>query len=745
MRIYVSLCLWIVVTGLRAPIPSQAQRTSNSIVVEFDEFHSVDGSINIEYELSYKPLFSSNWFIAEYDKSRRNAAYFLSVNVDLGKTITTGYFKIGFGHSSALPSDFEEPTYSLPIQWDSSSSQLLLALSNIQGISVNQVTRCQDGYAEHSYPCPNEASGAYQWLIILNAPVQLSTDLYILESRLGNSWSGQGPQVQISRFEKDMTASNQCINQICQRNVTNLNPSMGYSFRLRVLTNMGWTPHGPSSKYASTLEARPPSRPTAPIVFTIYGNTAVLEITPPPSIEGVTLIESEYRPVQGSIWLSGSTVDWTKTNATMGNVITLTSLSSGVYYEMRFRYFNHYGYSLYSTPSESFTIPSVASVANNPIDPLFAITSVTSNTANISVRSDASILTGTNTYQIQYKATYEPTWRLVPNTVSLIASVPGVFTQQISTRSDYISGCLGYFRISMGTVDPTFIDPTVSVPLAFDASVTDIENAISSMKVISGNTITPIIIVRRDSNLFNGYVWTVEISNLNAFAPIQIYKNTFLYNSTESCFSYGDTVISQITSNGLTTYFTQTASILVGSLGTQTAYEFRLHITTSDLLNLYSGSKNATTPIELIETTSKVSATLPYASAFSPAVGGSIVEAAINSSAARRKDFYYSSPVGSGGALNEGGSSGYCVAVLHDLFMVDTYRSKVYYYSGSEQRLSVPLAAGTTNLVTFKCWGGGGGGAKSSRGGGGAFAQLTIRVSPGDVYIIKVGGGGKTS
>src|SRR4249920_3810827 len=68
----------------------------------------------------------------------------------------------------------------------------------------------------------------------------------------------------------------------------------------------------------------------------------------------------------------------------------------------------------------------------------------------------------------------------------------------------------------------------------------------------------------------------------------------------------------------------------------------------------------------------------------------------------------------------------------------------VFNYTGSDQFYTVP--AGVTQ-ITVKAWGAGGAGGNfvfNDYGGGGGYATGVINVTPGEVFKIIVGGGGKT-
>ena len=710
--------------------------------MEFDEYSSADGATNIAYELSYRSLVSGIWSVSQDSVLPRDVVYLVQVKVDPGKTIASGFFRLGYGHSSDLPPDNDAPTYSSAIPFDASPAQFTAALSSLQGIQVSQVTRCQEGYADLAVPCPFASQGAFQWLVYLDQPIALETNLYVLGWSLGDTWTGVGPQVQISRFQLGMVASNQCIAGTCRRNVTGLRPAMGYSFRVRVLTTGGWSEYSPSSNYVSTLEARAPSRPAAPSLIAVYNNYASLSTATPPSVEGVTTALSQYRIVGTGAWINGPDVQFLSDRGY--EILSVGPLSVGVYYEVRVQTLNHFGLSPQSSASQPFQLNEFI-VSNLSIDSLFSITGITYDVANISVHADPRIILGTNVFKIQYRSPFDVDWILGSNLATLTSSIPGVLKQNISSRKDNGIDCNGYFKLSLGTVDPTFLDDSVTPELAFDASVIAIKEALEGLRLVKENSLPVNIIVTQRINEFNGFTWTVELHQLDPGATLQLFRSIFSSNSGESCFSFGSTVVIDLVSDGTPTFLHPSAVILVGSLRQQTPYKFRLVVTDKDGNSVYSGAKNATTAVQLIEANVEGQTTqLSLSSTFNRVVGGSETKAASGQAPANDNDMYYREGVATGGNLGSSGGSGLCLAIKHDLYKVYDFSLRYYFYDGHPQGLSVPSTVSDTSLLTFKCWGGGGGGAFSSLGGGGGFAQITVRTKGGDIFLISVAGGGRS-
>lgn len=727
--------------GYRSPIPVLSSRTHTSLLVEFDEYLSADGSTNIAYELSHRSLVSGTWTVSQSeDTSPRDVVYLIEVRVDPGKTVSSGFFRVGYGHSSTLPPDNDIPTQSTAIPFDATAAQLAAALSNIQGIQVQLVTRCQEGYADLTLPCPDAGQGAFQWLVFLDQPIALQTNLYILDWSLGSTWSGPGPQVQISRFQLGMVASNQCIGGSCRRNVTGLRPSMVYSFRVRVLTTSGWSGYSPSSNYVSTLEAKAPSRPPAPSVIAVYGLNATLMVAAPPSVEGVTTVLSQYRAVGTGTWLSGPEVDLSSGRGS--GAFSVGPLSAGVFYEARVQSANYFGLSPPSLASKPFELTDLLS-ANISIDPLFGISGVSFDSVNITVRGDYRVIGGTNLYQIQYRSAYDASWLLASNQATLTSSIAGVLKQIISTRRDDAVTCGGFFKLSLGTVDPTFLDGSVTPELPFDASADAVSAALLNLKVVRENSLPVDVVVNREPNSFNGFSWTVEFHQMDTGSTLQLFRSAFSSSNGNNCFSYGDTVVIDLVSDGAPTLLTPSALIPIGSLRQQTAYNFRLVVTSGDGRVLFSDLKNATTSVKPAEAAPSVSR--PFSSSANPVIGGSEIHSASGQSPANMNDLYYREGIGRGGNAGEPGGSGLCVVLWHDLYKTFDFNVKAYFYTGNKQRLSIPSSASDTGLLTFKCWGGGGGGAFNSPGGGGGFAQLTVRTRGGDTFLISVAGGGELS
>ena len=627
--------------------------------------------------------------------------------MDAGAIITKGYFQLAFGHSSSLSTDAGQPTYSYLIPFDASPGQVSSALGNVQGISVNQVTRCQTGYNGIALPCPKQSQGAYQWLVFLNTPVALSTDLYVLKYDFGSTWTGVGSQVKIHRFQQGMTSTNQCIDGICSYNCKNLLQSMGYSFRTRVLTTEGWTDYSAASEYVSTLEARAPGRPPPPFMLTSSTTLVAMQIYTPPSIEGVTSVESQYRAIGAPAWMNGPSFIFAVNQPA---IILLTSLAAGLSYEMRIRSINHYGHSGYSGSSPSFKLQSTT-VLNTSIDSLIQLIGVTYNSANLSLSSDPKIFLGQATFEVQYQSVFDTFWSSGVST-SLTSSIPGVFVQQVSTRSDSPSSyCEGTFQLSMGPVDPTNLNYYVTLPIQFNASADVMAAAIGAIGLVAATVPPPSIAVTQSMGDFNGWSWSIEIQGLAQDTPLQLFRSSLLNSFGGPCFSEGNSVVTQVVKAGSATQISSTKYVNIGGLLPQTTYLFRLHLTTADLTQLFSDPINATTLAFVVPT--PVVAPPVYSEIMIKVAGGSTVTAANGSLAARSTDFYYTSPIATGGTFGMKGGDGYCVVILHDVYKLETFGVKYYFYSGYPQRLAVPLSADLTNLITFKCWGGGGGGKNS--------------------------------
>lgn len=733
-------------TSYLAPLPLLTDRTANSIRIQFAEYVSRNGGVNLAYEVSSKSLTNTDWVVfdrPDVSSTPRNAAYLLSVKVDADKSISSGFYQLGYGHSSTTPYDSEKRTYSAPIPWDASPAQVQTALGFIQGIKVNQVTRCQEGFDGPLFSCPFASQGAFQWLIILDIPVnELPIDLYVHRSEFGNTWSDvKTQQVTVDKFQPAMTSPNMCYQGICVVTVTGLASSMGYSFRIRVLSTLGWSEYSTSSSYVSTLDARPPTRPSAPQLLATSSGFVSMQIIPASRLEGVTLVESQYRRIKASSWSIGPFID-----PRIDHTLTLTAITNSVLYEMRVRYGNHFGLGPYSSPSEPFSLQRVVSSANLSIDTLFNIADVTSTSVTLHLHSDSNVVLGSSTYEIQYKQIYSNSWRAVVKTPVLISSLQGVAVQEISTRSDYQGTCFGTFRLSVGTVDPSRTQDSTTSDLSYDSSAVDVLDALTNIPVIRTNKIIPRIVVKRRNNLFNGYIWNVEIQGYEHLLNIHVFNIDLSTNNGTSCFMYGDPVVVEVLEDGAATLQTQSTTLIVTDLIPQTNYTFRLHLITSGGLDLISIGKNATTLVDLtieVPMSTLGNSKQAYSELMNRPVGGSIIAYGNGKQAARTSDFYYMDSIGEGGGPNFDGKNGYCVGITHDLYKVSMQKVKYFLYKPSTYKYSVPSNSDTTQFVTFKCWGGGGAGSKLSSGGGAGFAQITIRVNRGDVFTVDIGGAGR--
>lgn len=55
------LLLPLSILAIRAPYPLLTERTSSSILVQYEDFYSASGGANIAYEVDFKSLFNSQW------------------------------------------------------------------------------------------------------------------------------------------------------------------------------------------------------------------------------------------------------------------------------------------------------------------------------------------------------------------------------------------------------------------------------------------------------------------------------------------------------------------------------------------------------------------------------------------------------------------------------------------------------------------------------------------------------------
>jgi hypothetical protein len=121
-----------------------------------------------------------------------------------------------------------------------------------------------------------------------------------------------------------------------------------------------------SSNYSELNDGRVPSRPRAPTI-SLSAIGVTLKIIQPPTAQGVTIIESQYRKVDiPSSWTTGPIFD-TNTNFQRNSlVLNINNLTVGLY-ETRIRMLNQYGYSPYSSSSEQFNIVNRDTVIATPI------------------------------------------------------------------------------------------------------------------------------------------------------------------------------------------------------------------------------------------------------------------------------------------------------------------------------------------------------------------------------------------
>jgi hypothetical protein len=120
------------------------------------------------------------------------------------------------------------------------------------------------------------------------------------------------------------------------------------------------------------------------------------------------------------------------------------------------------------------------------------------------------------------------------------------------------------------------------------------------------------------------------------------------------------------------------------------------------------------------------------------APGGRVVDGS-GRLAGNTTDVDYSSGIGLGG---QGASAGGRGRVVIYYYQPTYQQSRVFSYTGVDQSFTVP--SGVTSL-RVKLWGAGGGGGyynAAGFGGGGAYSELTLGVTPGQVYTLVVGQGG---
>lgn len=829
--------------------------TPTSILVKFKAATGTGPGGSIEaYELSLRSLYNqADWAVVDAgigaSGSNISDVQVVSVRVNQNSPRLTGTFRLGIERGKTFPEDFQHPSQTPRIPFDATASMMKDALASISSIKIREVKRCDeislvgdvnsgtgialDGgkgrpvtihgeYHDWVNGCPYNVNreGGYRWLIVFDVPTAGGTvpKLIVMKNELtARTWTsltqaeisslpvlsqtevvvsqGVGPQILITRITKGMYNPSLCIQEICTFNVTALKEGTPYMFRMRVLTSAsGWSDYSKVSDLKTTLETRPPSRPRPPTLASVSAFTANILFLQPPSIQGIFLIESQYRLATDAFtneqWVVGPYIGLTSTTArgdirSFSLTIVLEKLKPNTAYVARIRTTNRYGSSVYSAPSDVFTtsndlgalsVPPAPEVAGNSSAP------VTSSSVDVMVRANPShLLPAVSTsYKLKYRIAAssrfpgEINWHTAADTAIFYPHREGVEIQRIVSRStgEYVNGnptyCAGSFWLQLGVSEPANIAYSVTPPIPFDASIADMEQAIRSIGAV--RQANPRITIHRLRNQYNGYTWTVEVQGMGDITRLKLFKHTLFAVALgdDDLVRVGDCyvdnpatpIVTATIKDGNDVFSVLEEVITVRGLLPSTLYEFRSQLMDPSRHDYNGPESNSTlvktipviSPMDsssvltigmdgIIQTNRKVNVVTDPRRDYGKATGPPIIVAGSDLVPAKTKEEHYMGGAGWGGLSAQHGHEGLCIAITYNPRLSQPNEVLRYFFTGTPQILTIPGATpevGNIGIVTFKCWGGGGGGAKLADLG--MLGDLDIDSS----YLrhLSTGGGG---
>lgn len=764
--------------AIQAPFRNPKYSDFSSISILFDEYDPPFGGIVEVYELSMRSTFDPHWHI--YDGNvglpghNKTEAQIVSIRVDEDKTITSGTFTLGIVYDGLIPDDFEHAARTPRIPYDASAAQMKAALSALAGVKVATVKRCDqfgtdtvthggdDGWF---HICPDGGRGGYRWLIVFESLALDSNfpKLYSYREELGNSWSGLGEQVFVSRVHGGAVSPKLCRNKICSLQVNNLMEATPYVFRLRaLLTVSGWTEYSSTSEPIFTAARRVPSKPRTPKAISAEPSSITYRIAPAAKVQGVTKFEAQYMVEGAAFWEHGPVLEISDYDREHLDTFTLilSNLKPVTPYVVRVRAYNDIGVGPYSAASNvEYTLSDDGS---RPVvlPPKVDDAGIQSESilVTVSAEPEPTATLFTDEYLVQYKLKSRENWLTLPDRVLLTVRRVGQELQEISVRADNTKGCKGVFFIELKGTYPDLADSSVTSGIPFHATETEFVNAVLAIPRIrrSGARVS----ARRILNGFNGYTWILDIQGMGNIPKFHHNRNdlTDADDSSKACWSGAGFVVSTATvKDGFDVLSSDNSTVLIGGLDPQTAYDVRIQridsrdssLTSSDVLTV------TTKPRMSIMWNESAPGLRDFTN---PYMAGLYAVGTSGYVAARNNDFHYAQGIAMGGQSGESGKDGLCVIITYRDKLFQPYSTHYFFYSGEKDHFQVPMIEKQRSPVTrltVKCWGGGGGGGilsnydtsgdkKSlSEGGGGAFAQATMKVQSGEEFSILVGGGGK--
>jgi hypothetical protein len=717
--------------------------------------------------------------------ANRTQAQLLSIRVDEGKDLSSikGTFTLGINYGGLNPQDFEHTARTPRIPYDATATQLQTALSFLTAIKVLTVKRCDEfgtttvangGFEEWMHSCPYGDRGGFRWLIVFETVMKDSSfpKLYAYRENLGNTWSGVGEQVFVSRIHGGAVGPSICFKGVCSYNLEGLEEATPYLFRVRShQSEIGWTDYTPTSEPIFTRQFRAPAKARVPVAMSTQETSISYSIMAPSNVQGVLYFESNYRAVGSQVWLTGPTLD-VRDNIDASDytfeyyTLILNNLSPGESYELRVRAVNEAGVGAYSSVTSPATTAVNAQEAVAVLPPKISADGISADSiiATIEAEPVANVAIFKNNYKLEYKQANRDNWIALPKKINMSIRKVGVEVQEVSVRSDSTSGCNGFFWIKLQGAAPDLVDSSVTSAIPFAATEEEFVAAILNIPRIarSGARVS----ARRKNNEFNGYTWVFDIEGMGNIEKFQNDRNDLTNkDSGDVCWTGAGFVTNTRTiKDGYDVLTPASAELQVTGLSPQTDYDLRVV--------RFDDRSNAETFSEVVHVTTSVMFGAPPESdvvaeersrdAHNPFLSGQYAVGGFGSVAARNTDFHYATSIGSGGDSGIAGSDGQCVVISFSPKRDQAYTTDFYFYEGKVVQHYVPVIESHRSQITrltIKCWGGGGGGGqlsnyenilddmegreKLAQGGGGAFAQITLDVLPGEVFNIQVAGGGK--
>ena len=332
----------------------------------------------------------------------------------------------------------------------------------------------------------------------------------------------------------------------------------------------------------------------------------------------------------------------------------------------------------------------------------------------------------------------------------------------------------------VNTVD-LYDSVTASIPFGAHPSV--VAEALSNVGKIKRRN--PQIFVYRESNQFNAFTYKIEIHGMPDLPVLYIYSNTLQLSHGGSCWTSDSSpqITTKMTQEAEDVFVEENTTVEVHGLRPQVEYSFRLQHVHHESLDITSRRPSDIVTGMTLSIAEDIENRKQLEEAQSPAnrelkgdhrhfdekPGHSLLREGKGIVPGNDIDFFYQRNVGMGGLSGEDGHHGLCVAIEYNPRSNRPYSHRRFYYIGAEVDYQVAHGTsvyGSTQLITFKCWGGGGGGGATSKylsnqvnrnpdfdvnivedtmntGGAGGYAQTTISVQEGDMITVLVGGGGK--